>query len=552
MPQPPALVPPYDFSSDLGTQHGVRLDASFDAVKDVTDAISGNLGLIQRDDGELRNQTVTLDALSSSVLALIASEGLSFRGVWVTATSYAVNDLVSSSTTTYVCLVAHTSGTFNTDLAAAKWMVFSQVTSTPAASGVSFSATGGIASTNVQTALAELDTEKAAAAGSSAQAFAVAAASTPEGAARLSQVQGEVVSFAVGANTGNAITATITAAGVSAFADGMLFRIRAPGANSSATPTLNLTVGAVSSGALIIVRGPTGGALSVGDIAGTSHELLLQYKAGSPNQWVLLNPALISNVVVTLPAGIGPLPFSGSNLPEGRWLWCDGAEIAIASYPALYAVLGTTWGALTNGSGVAGSTHFRLPSANGRTAIGDGTGSVSESFTNAAITTGTDAITVASNAKKWITGMLVTFTTNGGTAPTTSAASQLDNNDTVYIVRIDSTTIKFASSLANAQNGTVIDITAAGSGTFTITHTLATRTLGELLGEENHAMSSSELLAHTHTDNYMTSTTGYFSGGTNQGYNIGPAGTTTTGSTGSNNAMNVMQPSLVTKMIISY
>lgn len=41
---------------------------------------------------------------------------------WATSTAYAVGDLVVQSATTYRCLVAHTSGTFATDLAAAKWV----------------------------------------------------------------------------------------------------------------------------------------------------------------------------------------------------------------------------------------------------------------------------------------------------------------------------------------------------------------------------------------------------------------------------------------------
>jgi hypothetical protein len=42
---------------------------------------------------------------------------------WVTATAYVVGDLVQSSGFCYECLTAHTSGTFATDLAAAKWEV---------------------------------------------------------------------------------------------------------------------------------------------------------------------------------------------------------------------------------------------------------------------------------------------------------------------------------------------------------------------------------------------------------------------------------------------
>jgi len=49
---------------------------------------------------------------------------LSFaHSAWATATSYAVGDMRISSNTAYYCLVAHTSGTFATDLAAAKWRV---------------------------------------------------------------------------------------------------------------------------------------------------------------------------------------------------------------------------------------------------------------------------------------------------------------------------------------------------------------------------------------------------------------------------------------------
>lgn len=40
---------------------------------------------------------------------------------WVTGTAYVVGDLRTESGVTYYCIVAHTSGTFATDLAAAKW-----------------------------------------------------------------------------------------------------------------------------------------------------------------------------------------------------------------------------------------------------------------------------------------------------------------------------------------------------------------------------------------------------------------------------------------------
>lgn len=47
-----------------------------------------------------------------------------YDSAWATGTAYSIGDRVLSSGTVYVCLVAHTSGTFATDLAADKWDVY--------------------------------------------------------------------------------------------------------------------------------------------------------------------------------------------------------------------------------------------------------------------------------------------------------------------------------------------------------------------------------------------------------------------------------------------
>lgn len=44
-----------------------------------------------------------------------------WEGPWLTATAYAVGDAVSQGGSSYICVEAHTSGTFSTDLAASKW-----------------------------------------------------------------------------------------------------------------------------------------------------------------------------------------------------------------------------------------------------------------------------------------------------------------------------------------------------------------------------------------------------------------------------------------------
>lgn len=54
----------------------------------------------------------------------VMSEGQDYKGNWATTTAYVVDDIVVRGGSTYICLVAHTSGTFATDLAASKWESF--------------------------------------------------------------------------------------------------------------------------------------------------------------------------------------------------------------------------------------------------------------------------------------------------------------------------------------------------------------------------------------------------------------------------------------------
>lgn len=46
-----------------------------------------------------------------------------WKGPWLTATAYALGDAVSQGGSSYICLEAHTSATFATDLAASKWEI---------------------------------------------------------------------------------------------------------------------------------------------------------------------------------------------------------------------------------------------------------------------------------------------------------------------------------------------------------------------------------------------------------------------------------------------
>ncbi|TRL38042.1 carbohydrate-binding protein [Rhizobium straminoryzae] len=47
-----------------------------------------------------------------------------YRGAWTTGTAYAVRDTVMQGGVQYICTVAHTAGTFATDLAAPRWQIY--------------------------------------------------------------------------------------------------------------------------------------------------------------------------------------------------------------------------------------------------------------------------------------------------------------------------------------------------------------------------------------------------------------------------------------------
>ena len=85
-----------------------------------------------------------------------------------------------------------------------------------------------------------------------------------------------------------------------------------------------------------------------------------------------LNTIVNTTIPNATPTGTVVMWVTGT-APTG-WILCQGQQVAVADYSSLAGVLGTTYGALTNGSGGSGTTHFRLPDLRGRAPIGAGTG----------------------------------------------------------------------------------------------------------------------------------------------------------------------------------
>lgn len=92
------------------------------------------------------------------------------------------------------------------------------------------------------------------------------------------------------------------------------------------------------------------------------------------------------------------IPYAGTSLPNG-WLWCGGNLVSRTQYPALFAAIGTTYGAGD------GKTTFALPNLMGRVVamrgnsqhVGDTVGADSKAIEKKHLPTGGVAIAFASD-----------------------------------------------------------------------------------------------------------------------------------------------------------
>lgn len=240
-----------------------------------------------------------------------------------------------------------------------------------------------------------------------------------------------------------------------------------------------------------------------------------------------------ANLQRLLPTGT-ILPYAAAAAPS-FFLLCDGSAVSRTIYAALFAVIGTTYGAGN------GSTTFNLPDARGRVILGAGTGTKVGTFVSRSsnVITLSGLSNVANN--EFQTGQAVTYHTSG------SVITGLTNDTVYYLIRTGNLTFSLATTLANAQNAVVISLSSDGTGTQTFTETLTVRTVGDTGGEETHAMSSTEILSHVH--DVVSSTGGGGKGAVaTVGTNITPGSSSSI--VGGNVAMNNLDPFFVASYII--
>lgn len=149
---------------------------------------------------------------------------------------------------------------------------------------------------------------------------------------------------------------------------------------------------------------------------------------------------------IGIPSGV-VFPFAGSTAPYG-YLVCDGRAISRTDYADLFMAIGTTYGIGD------GATTFNLPDYRGSFLRGQ-----------MDVNTVTGSGTASSNN--------ATFTSHGLNRTgfrirlTSGTLSGLSTSTDYYAIVIDSNTLAFASSLANAIAGTKITISGANSAVLT-------------------------------------------------------------------------------------
>lgn len=259
--------------------------------------------------------------------------------------------------------------------------------------------------------------------------------------------------------------------------------------------------------------------------------------------WVATGAALFST---------GDVKYTLKSTADSGWILLNDGTIGSGSSGAttranadtedLYTLIWNNcpdqWCPATGGRGANAAADFAAnkpigtPRVVGRTlsAWHPSSGAVTRAAgTNTGVDLTGDTLTVDSNTATWITGMPVMFTLTSGTV------TGLTSGNIYYVIRNNATTVKLASTLANAQNNIPIDLTAKSSPVWSIQYNTTARAMGEYFGEEAHAMSSAELLAHTHN----AVITGGASGG-----GAGSFFPSITSVTGGNSFMNQYQPTL--------
>lgn len=200
--------------------------------------------------------------------------------------------------------------------------------------------------------------------------------------------------------------------------------------------------------------------LAAGEAGFDTTNLILKIGTGSTAWSSLQGISLPATAAAATPGIISQ--FAGSTAPAG-YLLCQGQEIAISAHPALHAVLGTTYGALTNGSGGTGTTHFRIPNFQGRVPVGVGTAPSGNGVALKSLATSGGDETVA------ITEAQMPSHNHSGTTSTNGSHSHVLEDSYLQGVPVGGGSTVFAGNRQYSGWGDTRYVQAAGDHSHTIT-----------------------------------------------------------------------------------
>lgn len=230
------------------------------------------------------------------------------------------------------------------------------------------------------------------------------------------------------------------------------------------------------------------------------------------------------------------LPYGGATAPS-NFLLCNGSAVSRTTYADLFAVTSTSYGVGD------GSTTFNLPNLQGRFPLGYAASAPTKVFTFASRASNVITISGADNHahNELQTGQAVVYTSTG------TVITGLTSTTTYYVIRVSATTFSLATSVANANAGTVIALSSDGSGTQLFTATYTARPMGQNGGEETHALTDAEMPSHVHPTSVGTGT---LDGTQADGASDTMSSQYPTGSAGSDTPHNIMPPFTVVNYII--
>ena len=269
-----------------------------------------------------------------------------------------------------------------------------------------------------------------------------------------------------------------------------------------------------------------------------------QAPQSNPSSWVGFGGSL--NNVTGFTTGDGK--FTMNPAPQAGWVSANDGTIGDATsgattranadtinlYSMIWNNVADQWAPVVGGRGLTALADFNahkpiaLTKQLGRALIIAGAGTTKISGVDADVDITNDWFVIPSQNSQVVTGMPFQFILASGTV------TGLTSGNIYYAYRHSATQVKWCTSLANAQNGVVIDITAKSSPVWSFTHSYLSHALGEHGGSQTHPQTVEELVSHVHPLN-----AGAQGGGGAQG---GSVGGTASGFAGGNKAMDIMQP----------